>query len=424
MGHFREPGPAPGAGSRSARPRRPGRAGERAAGGGADRAARSRRPAARPRARSPPTSGVARNTVAEAYGQLVAEGWLTAGPGLGHPGRRPGRHRPAHRGSPAPCQAGPRGRARRQAPVIGSPGAASPATWPPGHPVPVLAASGVTGPVGLPAGGLAGRGSPRAERRPQRGLRLRPIRAGRPELRAGPGRLPGPGPRGARPDPDRIVVCDGFARGAGAADPGAARPRGATTLAVEAYGLPGVTGDTAVAAGLRLATLPVDGHGAAAGPSSARRGRRAAHSGAPVPARRARWLRAAARQSVEWAAGHRRPGHRGRLRRGVPLRPAAGRARCRRWRPSTWSTPGTASKSLAPGLRLGWLVLPAPPGRRGDRGPGAGRPGPAAAWTSSRWPSSSPPAAMTGTSAGPGWPTGGAGTGWLLRWAGRPRGSG
>ena len=85
---------------------------------------------------------------------------------------------------------------------------------------------------------------------------------------------------------------------------------------------------------------------------------------------------------------------------------------------------GTASKSLAPGFRLGWLVLPASlvgevivareltDRARQQR------------WTSSRWPSSSPPAAMTDTSAGPGWPTGGAGTGWPLRWSGRPRGSG
>ena len=72
---------------------------------------------------------------------------------------------------------------------------------------------------------------------------------------------------------------------------------------------------------------------------------------------------------------------------------------------------GTASKSLAPGLRLGWLASPrrcwkrwSPPRRRRARTP--------AASTSSPWPACSPRAATTARSGTPGWPTAGAATGW------------
>ena len=63
-------------------------------------------------------------------------------------------------------------------------------------------------------------------------------------------------------------------------------------------------------------------------------------------------------------------------------------------------TLGTVSKSLAPALRLGWVVCPAELAgagrRRPSRWPTAARPGS----TSSRWPPSSSPAATTGTCAG------------------------
>lgn len=55
--------------------------------------------------------GIARNTVADAYADLVAEGWLTArqGSGTAVPARSPASPRPAS--CPAGCP--PRGRPRR-----------------------------------------------------------------------------------------------------------------------------------------------------------------------------------------------------------------------------------------------------------------------------------------------------------------------
>jgi GntR family transcriptional regulator/MocR family aminotransferase len=53
--------------------------------------------------------GIARNTVAEAYTQLVAEGWLTARQGSGTPGRRPRRGLPAACDGRAAVTGGPAG---------------------------------------------------------------------------------------------------------------------------------------------------------------------------------------------------------------------------------------------------------------------------------------------------------------------------
>ena len=87
---------------------------------------------------------------------------------------------------------------------------------------------------------------------------------------------------------------------------------------------------------------------------------------------------------IAWAHERDADHHRGRLRRRVPLRPRARSARCRASPRNSWSPSGTVSKSLAPALRLGWLVLPAgslqPVGaRQADRGPRRARPRPARA---------------------------------------------
>ena len=161
--------------------------------------------------------GVARNTVAEAYGQLVAEGWLTAVQGSGTRVAGQAATSLARRGSPGPSrQSGPRGRAgphrRPGSRHRLAQGRLLRATRSPGHRVPLLAAGGVTGPVGLPAGRLAGRGAPRAERRPQRGLRLRPA-AGPPRAARTPWPNTWPGPAGCGPTPTGSWSATASARG-------------------------------------------------------------------------------------------------------------------------------------------------------------------------------------------------------------------
>ena len=48
---------------------------------------------------------------------------------------------------------------------------------------------------------------------------------------------------------------------------------------------------------------------------------------------------------------------------------------------------GSVSKTLAPALRLGWLLAPARAARRAGRAQARGRTSPARRWASSRWPS-------------------------------------
>ena len=239
--------------------------------------------------------GLARNTVAAAYAQLVAEGWLEGRQGAGtrvalHPASGP----PAPSAPPPPRAPAVRPAARRARP----------------H--------------GLPAGRLARRGAPGAARRAVRRARLRrPARPRRAAPRAR--RVPRPGPRrrrlaGAdrrlhRPRPGTV--------------PGQGRACG-TTWAAEEYG------HAAHRRGLDAAPLPVDDDGAVVAEPRRRR-RRAAHAGAPVPARRDA-LAAAPARGGRVGAVDRRARRRGRLRRRVPLRPPAGRraagarARARRLR--------------------------------------------------------------------------------------------
>ena len=304
--------------------------------------------------------GVARNTVAEAYGQLVAEGWLTAvqGSGTRVAGQAAtGLAPPAHP-APAASRARAAGQAPTagQAPVIGSPRAASSVP-----PSPRVTAYRYSLRVGSPDLSAFPRAAWLAAAR--RALSAAPSEAfgyghpqGRPELRAALAEYLARA-RGVRAHPDRIVVCDGFGEGL-ALLTRVLRARGATTLAVEEYGLPSAR-DTAVAAGLRLTTLPVDGHGAMAGPAGPASPAGAAlltpaHQfplgAALAPARRT--------QFVEWARDSGgliiEDDYDGEFR--YDRQPVGA---LQALAPDHVAYAGSASKSLAPGFRLGWLVLPA-----------------------------------------------------------------
>ncbi|MBM9436507.1 MocR-like pyridoxine biosynthesis transcription factor PdxR [Actinacidiphila bryophytorum] len=280
--------------------------------------------------------GLARNTVADAYGQLVAEGWLTARQGSGTtvadrpslPERRPARRVPdAPRGGPA--EVSPHRTGLPYALWPGTPDLSSfPRTaW-------LRAARRAL--TAAPSEAF-GYGDPR----------------GRPELRAA---LAGylARVRGVRTDPEHLVVCTGYAQAVGLVAR-ALHARGARRAAVEAVGMPD-TPTVLRAAGLDPVPLPVDAEGA-----------RVAELGRGVPA-------------VVLTPAHQFP-------MGVCLSPAR-RTAVVAWARSTGGViveddydgefrydrqpvaalqalapdhvvyAGTASKSLAPGLRLAWLAVP------------------------------------------------------------------
>ncbi|MEU2282267.1 PLP-dependent aminotransferase family protein [Streptomyces sp. NPDC013178] len=267
--------------------------------------------------------GIARNTVADAYADLVAEGWLTARQGSGT--------RVADRTVVPPTGAPPGPREHDQPAYDLRPG------------MPDLASF------------------PRTEwlRAARRALSSAPYHAfgygdprGRGELRTA---LAGylSRARGVRTDPGRVLVCGGISHGLkilGAV----LRARGVRTVAVESYGLD-VHRRLLGAAGLRTAPLPFDALGTdpgALGDVGAVLLTPAHQFPMGVPLHRDR--RAAV---VEWA---RRTGglvleddYDGEFRYDrQPVGALQGLD------PDHVVHLGTASKSLAPGLRLGWTVLP------------------------------------------------------------------
>ncbi|MGW4561859.1 MocR-like pyridoxine biosynthesis transcription factor PdxR [Streptomyces sp. NPDC004561] len=270
--------------------------------------------------------GIARNTVAEAYADLVAEGWLTARQGSGT--------RVADRAAAVPPSGTP-GAPRRREPdgpahslVPGSPDlAAFPRTeW-------LRAARRALADAPFHA---LGYGDPR----------------GRPELRTA---LAGylARARGVRADPENLVITAGFSHALGILGT-VLRARGARTVAVESYGLPPAW-ELLRDAGLATPALPYDGLGTDPRPLTTEGAvlLTPAHQfpmgTALHPDRRA--------AVVDWA---RRTGalvleddYDGEFRYDrQPVGALQGLD------PDRVVHLGTASKSLAPGLRLGWMVLP------------------------------------------------------------------
>ncbi|MFJ8462883.1 MocR-like pyridoxine biosynthesis transcription factor PdxR [Streptomyces swartbergensis] len=267
--------------------------------------------------------GIARNTVADAYAGLVAEGWLTARQGSGT--------RVADRAVVPPTGRAPHPRERSRPAYDLRPGSPDLASF------------------------------PRAEwlKAARRALTAVPHHAldygdprGRPELRAA---LAGylSRVRGVRAEPERIVVCAGFAHGLKLLGT-ALRVRGARTVAVESYGLD-AHWRLLAASGLRTVPLPFDRLGTDPSASSAADAvlLTPAHQfPMGVPLHRDR--RAAV---VDWA---RRTGglvleddYDGEFRYDrQPVGALQGLD------PDRVVYLGTASKSLAPGLRLAWMVLP------------------------------------------------------------------
>ncbi|MFD0249322.1 PLP-dependent aminotransferase family protein [Streptomyces sp. NPDC127113] len=269
--------------------------------------------------------GVARNTVAEVYADLIAEGWLAARQGSGTrvADRTPAT--PAHRPAPHPREPG------RPAYdlVPGTPELASfpRAQW-------LRAARRA---LSAASDQALGYGDPR----------------GRVELRTA---LAGylSRARGVHADPDRIVVCAGFLGGLGVLAE-LLRRRAGNAVAVESYGLPDHR-RLLRRAGCDTPPLPFDGRGTLPPDDPAAAGAvllTPSHQfplGLPLLPERRTAL-------IDWA---RRTGglvleddYDGEFRYDrQPVGALQGLD------PDRVVYLGTASKSLAPALRLGWLVLP------------------------------------------------------------------
>ncbi|WP_367044424.1 PLP-dependent aminotransferase family protein [Streptomyces sp. Je 1-332] len=271
--------------------------------------------------------GVARNTVADAYADLVAEGWLTARQGSGT--------RVAERAVPRPAEPAPHRRAAGSPTYDLMPGTPDLSSFPRAAWLKAARRAMATAP-----NDALGYGDPR----------------GRVELRTA---LAGylSRARGVHTDPDRVVICAGFAQGLRVLG-GVLRARGLREVTVESYGLD-VHWNLLHRAGLRTRPLPYDELGTSTAELGAGSAKVAlltpAHqfpTGVPLhPDRRA--------AAVDWA---RREGglileddYDGEFRYDrQPVGALQGLD------PDRVVYLGTASKSLAPGLRLGWMVLPAP----------------------------------------------------------------
>ncbi|MFE9608580.1 PLP-dependent aminotransferase family protein [Streptomyces sp. NPDC006012] len=312
--------------------------------------------------------GIARNTVADAYADLVAEGWLTARQGSGTR---------VATGIPAPAGgAGGTGGTGGAGGAGGGTGATTATT--------AIGVAGATGAAGVAKapGTTAPAPRRRVPERPTHNLtpgtpdlaafpRTEWLKAARRALAAAPNDALGYGDprgrpelrtalagylarsRGVRADPGNIMVCAGFVHGLEILAR-VLRARGARTVAVESYGL-FIHRDRLTSAGLAIPPLPYDERATdtRAVPDAGAVLLTPAHQfpmgTALHPDRRA--------AVVEWA---RRTGglvleddYDGEFRYDrQPVGALQGLD------PDHVVYLGTASKSLAPGLRLGWMVLP------------------------------------------------------------------
>ena len=263
--------------------------------------------------------GVARNTVAEVYSQLIAEGWLTARTGSGT--------------SVAP----------HRAPAPGAPVTARPEQAVPRYDL----RAGVPDLSAFPRRAWLATARKVLANAPDYLLGY-PDPRGLPQLRAALADYLARA-RGVTADPAHIVICAGFAHGL-AGISRALRATGSATLAVEAYGHQ-THRDIAAGQGLNLRSLPVDGMGAVV---SRVAGADAvlltpAHQfplGVTLHPRRRR-------EVADWGGVVIEDDYDGEFR--YDRQPVGA---LQTLAPDHVIYAGTASKSLAPSLRLGWLVVP------------------------------------------------------------------
>jgi GntR family transcriptional regulator/MocR family aminotransferase len=271
---------------------------------------------------------LARNTVADAYGQLVAEGWLTARQGAGT--------------RVAGTAGQPLGRA-----------AALPRPYQPASKRSYDLTPGIPDLSGFPRAAWLAAARKALTAAPSAALGY-PDPAGLPALRQTLAHYLAR-VRGVRASPENIVICSGFAQAITLLST-VLRDNGYRALAIEAYGLASHRRAIA-AAGLATPVLGVDGSGARAGELAGTEAGGVlltpAHQfplGVPLAARRRAEILQWARDRGGLVIEDDYDGEFRYDRR--PLGALQGMA------PGLVAYAGTASKSLAPALGLAWLAVP------------------------------------------------------------------